>query len=87
MRIEIKEKQTVDVIIKSYDICDKCEAKIETTWDDAFECTFEHRTGYRCSGGGSGEIKTIELCQNCTIAAFLLLEQNGYKAHNSEWDY
>gem|GEM_PF-4012010 len=90
MQVIRKEKQMkeVEVTIENFNLCDKCNEKIETEYNyDAFECEFIHKTGSSYPEGGSGEKQEMELCQKCAVALVALLRQNGYRVNDSEWDF
>ena len=90
MRVIKKEKRMkeVDVTIEDYNLCDKCNEKIEKEDSyDAFECEFIHKTGSSYPEGGSGEKQEMELCQKCAVELVALLRTNGYRVTDSEWDW
>ena len=90
MQVKRKEKQMkeVEVIIENYNLCDKCNEKIETEDNhDAFECEFIHKTGSNYLEGGSGKKQEMELCQKCAVELVTLLRQNGYRVTDSKWDW
>jgi len=90
MQVIKKEKRMkeVDVTIENYNLCDKCNQKIEKEdCYDAFKCEFIHKTGSSYPEGGYGEKQEMELCQKCAIELVTLLRTNGYRVTDSEWDW
>lgn len=89
MQVIKKEKQLkeVDVTIESYTLCDKCNQKVSTGSYDAFDFTFEHKTGYSYPDGGSGETDTMDLCPKCAKELVEMLKNNGYRINTEEWDW
>lgn len=90
MYVKKTEKQIkeVEVTTESYNLCDKCNCKIEKEGSfDAFECEFTHKTGSSYPEGGSGEKQEMELCQKCAVELVELLRLNGYRVTDSEWDW
>ena len=88
MRVVRKEKQMkeVYVTIEDYNVCDKCDKKIvKTNWYDAFKFEFIHKTGDEFPEGGSGDVQTMELCQECAVDLVELLRENGYRVNDSSW--
>lgn len=83
-----KELKEVDVIVDNYCLCDKCNKKIKKDhFHDAFDFTFEHKTGDLYPEGGSGKEENMDLCQKCIKELFVLLKANGYRINTSEWNY
>ncbi len=82
----IKEFKEVETIIENFDECDKCGAKIPFKYSDAFKCEIELTTGFRYPEGGSGEVRSVDLCASCAENLFSLLTENGYRINKSEWD-
>lgn len=65
--------------------CDKCA---KTIVGSEPEGDFEHEWGFRCADGGNGDgIKIANLCHECTLEAFRLLESAGYRVERYKWDY
>lgn len=89
MYVKKTEKQVkeVEVTIESYNLCDKCNEKIETRGYDAFEFELKHRTGSSYPDAGFGEIEEMELCAKCAVTCIQLLRDNGYKIPKSDWDW
>jgi len=89
MEVLKKEKQLkeVDVVIESYTLCDKCGEKVKCDYGDAFDFTFEHKTGSAYSDGGYGETEELDLCPSCAKDAVKLLTDNGFRVTKKEWDY
>ena len=90
MRVVKKEKRMkeVEVILEDFNLCDKCNCKIEKEDSyDSFECEFTHKTGSSYPEGGSGEKQEMELCQKCAVECVELLRANGYRITDSEWDW
>jgi uncharacterized protein with PIN domain len=90
MKVIRKEKQMkeVEVTIEKYNLCDKCNEKIEAEdKGDAFECDFIYKTGISYPEGGSGRKQAMELCQKCAVELVALLRENGYRVTDSEWDW
>ena len=81
-----KEMQEVEVIDEKYNVCDKCDEKIEVDMYDAFSCDFTVTTGHRISNDGSGEYQEMELCKICTDKLVEFLKENGYRIRTREWD-
>jgi hypothetical protein len=85
---KVKQMKEVEVTIENYNLCDKCNEKIETEDNyDAFECEFIHKIGSSYPEGGSGEKQEMELCQKCAVELVALLRANGYRVTDSEWDW
>lgn len=84
---KVKQMREVEVTVENYNLCDKCNERIETEdcWD-AFKCEFIHKTGAIYPEVGSGERQKAELCQKCAIELVSLLRENGYRVIDSEWD-
>ena len=89
MEVVKKEKQVkeVEIIVERYTLCDKCNRRIETSTYDAFECEFTHKTGKSYPEGGSGDIQSMQLCQKCAVECVELLQTNGYRIIDTEWDW
>lgn len=83
-----KQIKEVDVVIENYNICDKCNNKIEKQdMFDSFKCEFIHETGESYPEGGSGEKQKMELCKKCVPELIQLLRDNGYRVTDSEWEF
>lgn len=89
MKVVKKEKQTkeVEVTVECYEICDKCNEKIEKDAGDAFEFDFLHKTGSTYPEGGAGEQQEMDLCKICAEDLVSRLREMGYRISDSEWDY
>jgi hypothetical protein len=89
MEVVRKEKQIkeVDVTVECYNLCDKCNNKIEVARYDVFECELIHKVGTAYPEGGSGDEQTMELCQKCAYDLVELLRENGYRITDREWDF
>jgi ribosomal protein L37AE/L43A len=77
----------VEEVIRSYNTCDKCGKEIETGSYDAFECKLEYKEGTRYPEGTDLEIKSVEVCQECTVDLLELLKNNGYNIVDSELSF
>jgi hypothetical protein len=86
MEVRKTEMKLREVVTECYYLCDKCGEKISTGAYDAFEFTFEYKTGSAYPEGGNGDKKTLDLCEKCAPKAIKLLEDNGFKVQESEWD-
>jgi len=87
MEIIKKEMQLKEVVTECYDLCDKCGKKIEKeSGDDAFKSIFEYKTGSSYIEGEFGELKSLDLCQDCGELAMNLLLANGFKIQTKELD-
>ena len=82
--LQVKE---VEVIIESYNLCDKCNQEIETENYEDFQCDVIHRSGNRYPDSSYGTTEKVELCQKCAIDLIILLKENGYRVEKSEYDY
>ena len=89
-----KQMKEVEVTIENYNLCDKCNEKIETEDSyDAFECEFIHKTGSSYPEGGSGEnkkwncVKNVQLnlshCFVKMVIGLLIRSGIGSLAHNA----
>ena len=84
---KVKEVKEVETVVDSYNLCDKCNERIETDAYDAFEFNIEQITGKRYSDSASAEKKSIELCPKCADDCMELLKTNGYRVITSDWSY
>jgi len=82
-----KQMKEVDVTIDSYDLCDKCNQKIETRGSSAFDFKLTFQTGSSYPEGGSGNTRSVDLCENCAHDLMRMLEREGYRVNFSEWDW
>jgi len=88
MEIVKTEKQTKEVTVECYLICDKCGKRIKPKDRfDAFECEFIYKTGSSYPEGGSGNKLSLDLCQECGIKATKLFKDNGFKIQETKWDW
>lgn len=89
MQVKKTEKQTkeVNVVVESYTLCDKCNEKIVKDAYDAFDFTFEHKTGTSYPEGGSGEQDEMDLCDKCSKELVEFLRAKGYRITTKEWDW
>lgn len=85
--LQEKQIKEVEVVVESYTECDRCKQRIENDYYDAFECTFEHKTGSIYPSGGSGKLENFDLCKSCAVIVVKLLEDNGIRINRSDWDY
>lgn len=82
-----KQVKEVEVEVENYNECDKCKTPIITANGDAFDFTLEYVTGEAYDRGGSGKTKEMELCKKCSDQCIKLLEDNGYRITDREWDF
>ena len=82
-----KVMKEVEVIDERYTQCDKCGDRIKIGGYDAFCCELEHKTGSSYPEGGSGDIDTLDLCQDCAKDLIKLLKENEYNVQSKEWDW
>lgn len=82
-----KQIKEVDVVIESYDLCDKCDKKIEVGFGNAFDFSMTHKTGSSYPESGYGEKEEIDLCQDCAEDLMETLKEMGYRINKSDWDY
>ena len=89
MKVKKTEKQIkeVDVVVDNYTLCDKCHQRIKQVHGDAFDFTFELKTGFATPSGGNGEAQEIDLCKNCALELVSNLKASGYMVNETEWDY
>lgn len=74
----------VEQVIRRFNTCDKCGKEIKVDSYDGFECKLEYKEGTRFPEGTDLEIKSVELCQDCTVDLLELLKNNGYNIVESE---
>jgi len=77
----------IEVTTESYNLCDKCNEKIQNGSYDAFLFELEYNTGDSYPTSGSGEKKEMELCDRCADNCIQLLNDNGYRINKSKWDW
>ena len=87
MRIKKTEIQAVEVVVENYVKCDRCDDRIEQPCHEAFYCSFELKTGLQTQGGGSGTRKSADICKHCAKAVLKLLQDNGIRITEEDWDY
>lgn len=89
--MEIKEIQKVmkevEVVIKRYNLCDKCDKKIEDELYDAFSFEIEYKQGNTYPEGGNYIDETIELCKSCAKELMNNLSKQGYRTTKREGNY
>lgn len=87
MQVIKQEKQEVLVTTEHYNLCDKCNEKIEVDYYDAFNFELVYEVGTKCPEGGDGEEQTMELCQKCSDECIKLLKDNGYRINKNGYSY
>jgi len=89
MKILEKRKvfKEVEEIIDSYDVCDKCNLRISIDLYETFESELKIKFGTDCPEGGDGDIKSMNLCQNCSLELLELLKNNNYRINESGWSW
>jgi hypothetical protein len=77
-----------EITTNDENFCDKCGANVKSEIDcyDVYKCDIKIKTGVSYPEGGSGEYKTIDLCQKCSEEFLTLLNNNGYRINIEEWD-
>ena len=84
---EISRKVIEKEIINTKTICDKCGKDVLIGMYDAFNFDLEIKTGDSYPEGGSGKSLDMDLCLDCVEGFKKLLNDNGYKLIESEWDF
>lgn len=90
MKVQKTETRMVaqEVTTESYTLCDKCDQKItKSSMYDSFVCALEYKEGADYPEGGSGTVKTVDLCQSCAEDLMTLLRESGYRINEDEWDW
>jgi hypothetical protein len=87
--MKVTEKREVKYMTdhELYTVCDFCKKEIELERFDAFEFTLELKTGDSYPECGSGEVWTIDACQNCAELLFDRLDDDGVIIDKKEWDW
>lgn len=86
MHVKKTGRRVREVVVESYNLCDKCNEIISIGNYDAFEFKLEYTTGDSYPEGGSGDKKEMELCSKCANDCIQLLKANGYRINESEWE-
>lgn len=79
-----KQIKEIEVIIESYNLCDKCNERITKGYYDAFSFELEYVTGDTYPDGSDTKTQTIELCKTCAEDCMKLLKENGYRINETE---
>ena len=85
----VKKRVLREVTVKDETFCDKCGVDVKKGVDtyDAYECEVRIKTGNNYPEGGTGEECTVDLCKKCSNGFLQLLEDNGYKVNEKDWDW
>lgn len=87
MYIEKKEKQLRDVVVESYQECDKCKKRIEEESFKVHDFELEFSTGISYPEHREGTTAQMHLCVPCSVDCLNLLIENGYRINTEEWDH
>lgn len=70
-------------------ICDKCGKPVTSSKNyNAYDSGwFECKTGSMFPEGGSGDLYTLDLCEDCSRNLCSFLKENGYNVNHGEWDF
>jgi len=88
MIINQTEERLMPVVVSSKTICDKCGKEIlPARRFDAYNFTFEVKTGTAYPEGGSGEKVEMDLCEGCAVTLVDILTSQGYRLTKNEWSF
>lgn len=88
MEKRVWERRMTNVLVESYEVCDKCQERIPTT--NIYEVNdfkLSHRVGSSYPDAGYAEVSYVDLCPGCATELFQLLEINGYRVNVKDEEY
>lgn len=71
--------------------CDKCKKDLTGAQQNMYarndlSLSYEHGSSYPDGGSGEG-VAIDDLCHECTLEAFRILEAAGFRVRRYDWDY